>query len=202
MTRLNWQPGRRIGLLGGSFNPAHEGHLHISLIALRRLELDQVWWLVSPQNPLKETSDTAPLEERIAQAEQVAGDPRIVVTGLEQDLGTQYTVDTIAALKGQAPTLRFVWLMGADNLIQLPHWKSWRQIFEQVPIAVIARPGYTIPARSSKAAQIYAKAQLDSDDAALLPGRPTPAWTFIQESLHPASSTEIRSKQPINTGDA
>lgn len=197
MARLNWQAGGRIGLLGGSFNPAHEGHRHISLIALRRLQLDQIWWLVSPQNPLKQTSDSAPLEARLHQAEQIAHHPRIVVTDLENDLGTQYTVDTIAALKRQAPGTRFVWLMGADNLIQFPRWKSWRRIFEQVPIAVIARPGYTIPARSSKPARVYAKAQLDAEDAALLASQTAPAWTFIQESLHPASSTEMRRKQPI-----
>ena len=132
-------PGQRIGLLGGSFDPAHAGHLHISEMALRRFRLDRVWWLVSPGNPLK-PHGPAPLAERIAAARRIADDPRIVVTGIEARLGTRWTADTIAALKARFPGVRFVWLMGSDNLVQFSRWDRWRGIAAQVPIGVIARP--------------------------------------------------------------
>ena len=136
---------RRIGLLGGSFNPAHRGHLHLSLTALQRLDLDEVWWLVSPQNPLKPVAGMAPFAARLDQARQVAaGHKRIRVTDLENRLGgSHYTADTLKALRRRFPRLRFVWLMGGDNLVQIRHWERWAEIFRTVPIAVFDRPSYS-----------------------------------------------------------
>lgn len=183
---------RRIGLLGGSFNPAHEGHRHISLLALNKLQLDEIWWLVSPQNPLKPASGMAPLCERLARAAEVARDRRIKVTGIETALGTRYTADTIAALRRRFPRLRFVWLMGADNLAQIPRWERWTDIFESVPIAVFDRPAYSLSALKSKAAQRYQAARLAPENAAALLDSDLPAWTFVRCRLHPASATQIR----------
>lgn len=194
MTRLHTAPGLRIGLLGGSFNPAHEGHLHIARVALQRLNLDQVWWLVSPQNPLKSESGMAPLEKRLARAREVADDPRIAVTAIEEELGTRYTADTLVALKRRFPGVRFVWLMGADNMIELPRWKNWRAIMRAVPVAVIARPAYTIRARVSRAALIFASARKPTRAAPRLAAMPPPAWVLIEDRLHPASATRIRER--------
>ena len=132
-----------VGLLGGSFNPAHAGHRHISLEAMRLLGLDEVWWLVSPQNPLKDPAGMAPHNVRIAAARAVARHPRLRVTGIEADLGTRYAIDTVRALQRRYPKTRFIWLIGADNLAQLHRWKAWRQLARAVPIAVFARPGYS-----------------------------------------------------------
>lgn len=184
--------GRRIGLLGGSFNPAHEGHRHISLIALRRLGLDEVWWLVSPQNPLKSSDDMAPFEERFASAQHMALHPRIKVTDLESRLGTRYTADLLSKLQAQSSD-RFVWLMGGDNLMQIDRWKNWRAIFETVPVAVIARPGFEKAALGSKAAHVYRGARLDPADSLALASLKAPAWILIQERLSSLSSTQIRS---------
>ncbi|MBT4905881.1 MAG: nicotinate-nicotinamide nucleotide adenylyltransferase, partial [Rhodospirillaceae bacterium] len=128
--------GRRIGLLGGSFNPAHDGHRHISQLALARLGLDEVWWLVSPQNPLKSEAGMAPFESRLESADRIACDRRIRVSALEAELGTRYTADTLKALQNRYPAARFVWLMGADNLVQISRWRAWTQIFKTIPIAV------------------------------------------------------------------
>ncbi len=133
-------PGLKVGLLGGSFNPAHEGHLHITKMCLKALGLDRVWWLVSPGNPLKPVKGMAPFAERLASAEAMARDPRIVVSDIETRLGTRYTADTLAALTGRFPEIRFVWLMGADNMLQFPKWRNWREIAETVPIAVYPVP--------------------------------------------------------------
>src|SRR6185437_14156158 len=130
----------KIGLLGGSFNPAHEGHLAMSLYALKRLGLRQVWWLVSPQNPLKPSKGMAPFAQRLEQARQLTHDPRIVVTDIEAQLGTRYTVDTLRELRRHFPHTHFVWLMGADNMEQMPRWRRWPQIFMQVPVAIFRRP--------------------------------------------------------------
>ncbi len=184
--------GARIGLLGGSFNPAHEGHRHLSLIALRRLKLDVVWWLVAPQNPLKSADDMAPLERRIAHARDVAAHPDIVVSAIETELRTRYTVDTIAALKKRFPLAHFVWLMGGDNLAQFHLWRRWQTIASLVPIAVIARPGFTSRALASPAAQALKDARVR--DAAHLADHAPPAWTFIQERLDPASATALRNR--------
>ncbi|BBK39142.1 putative nicotinate-nucleotide adenylyltransferase [Allostella sp. ATCC 35155] len=186
-------PGRRrIGLLGGSFNPAHDGHRHLSLWALKRLGLDRVWWLVSPQNPLKPAAGMAPLAERLATARRVARHPAIRPTDIERSLGTRYTADTVAALRRRFPRARFVWLMGADNLRQIPHWKRWRTIFEGLPVAVFDRPTYALGALSGLAARRYARRRLPASAARSLADRPAPAWTLVRMPLHPASATRIR----------
>ncbi len=183
--------GRKIGLLGGSFNPAHEGHRHISLIALRRLGLDEIWWLVSPQNPLKPSADMAPFEERFRSAVTMARHCRIKVMDLETQLGTIYTSDLLKKLHGRGDE-RYVWLMGGDNLMQIDRWKNWRAIFETVPVAVIARPGFEKAALGSKAAHVYRSARLDPTDALQLVHLKPPAWILIQEQLTSLSSTQIR----------
>ncbi len=166
-----------IGLLGGSFNPAHEGHLHLSLEALKRLGLDEVWWLVSPQNPLKPARGMASLERRLARAREVARHPRIRVTDLERSLGTRFTVDTLRRLDQGFRGLRFVWLMGADNLSQIPGWKGWIEIFGLAPIGVFDRPPYARRALAGKAAQRFRGSQVAP--RALAAAEP-PAWAFVR----------------------
>lgn len=185
-------PGMRIGLLGGSFNPAHEGHLHVSLVAGRRLRLHAVWWLVSPQNPLKPANDTADYDKRLAAAAALARHPRIVVSDLEARLGTRYTADSLRALKARFPAVHFVWLMGADNLAQLPRWKDWQEIMCLVPVAVIDRPGYALKAQLGKAAERFRQARLPEEQARALPCADPPAWTYLHAKLNPLSATEIR----------
>ncbi len=184
--------GARIGLLGGSFNPAHEGHLEISQEALKRLGLDRVWWLVSPQNPLKPRHGMAPMAERLASARALAQDPRILPTGLEAGLGTSYTADTLRALAGLLPRVRFVWLMGADNLIQVHHWQDWQQIFNTVAVAVFDRPSYAFRALSGRAALSFARYRLHEGSARRLAEERPPAWVFIRCRLNPQSATDIR----------
>lgn len=192
-------PGMRIGLLGGSFDPAHAGHVHITEMALRRFGLDRVWWLVSPGNPLK-AAGPAPLAERIAEARRVMEDPRVIVTGIEAELGTRMTADTIAALQRLYPGARFVWLMGADNLAQFDRWDRWQEIAARVPIGVIARPGWRMPARMSRTARILARARLPEEEARLLPLAPPPAWVLINVPLNSLSSTAIRARQRLAAG--
>jgi nicotinate-nucleotide adenylyltransferase len=187
-------PGTRIGLLGGSFNPTHDGHLDLSKTALVRLALDEVWWLVSPQNPLKPTDDMASLDQRVAQACASVDHPQIRVTALEAELGTRYSVDTIKALKRHFPKVDFVWLIGADNLIQLPDWKDWEQLFRQVAIAVFARPGYSRKALAGKPARLFADCRVAERRADQLAVTPPPSWVFIHGPLNPSSSTAIRKK--------
>lgn len=185
------RPGQRIGLLGGSFDPAHDGHLLISRVALTRLRLDRLWWLVSPGNPLK-THGPAPLDRRMATARHVASDPRIVVTDIEARLGLRRTVDTLAALRRLYPGVRFVWLMGSDNLVQFHHWDRWRRIAGMVPMAVMARPGSRLAARRSVAAGVLERARLPEWRAALLPDHPAPAWTLLNLPMSAQSSTRLR----------
>lgn len=188
-------PGMRVGLLGGSFNPAHDGHLHISRIARARIGLDKVWWLVSPQNPLKPSAGMAPLAARLESARAIAhSHPAIVVTDIEARLHTRYTAETLRALQARHPGVRFVWLMGADNLAQLPHWRDWTWIMEHVPVAVIDRPGSGCRALSGIAATRYARDRLPAAAARALPERKPPAWLFLRERLHPASATAIRAR--------
>ena len=187
--------GLRIGLLGGSFNPAHEGHRHISLFALQRLRLDAVWWLVSPQNPLKPVEGMASLDKRIACAVSVARHPRIEVSDIESRMGTRYTADTLQALCRRYAKHRFVWIMGADNLIQLPRWRDWTAIVEMVPIAVFARPGYSQRSLFGAAAHRFRRNRLPDHAAAGLADRKAPAWVFLHTPLHPASATDIRAKR-------
>jgi nicotinate-nucleotide adenylyltransferase len=187
----------RIGLLGGSFNPAHAAHRQISLAALKRLRLDRVWWLVSPSNPLKAKTKTPDLETRITIAREVAHHPKIVVTGFEgaragASRGSGYTVDTIRFLKQRYPSVNFVWLMGADNLVSFHRWRSWETLFRLVPIAVLDRPGYRLKARASRAAQRFASAALDETDAPGLPVMEPPAWTLLTLPLSSLSSTRLR----------
>lgn len=184
--------GQRIGLLGGSFNPAHGGHLAISREALRRLRLDRVWWLVSPQNPLKSTGETAPLAERLAGARAWARHPRILAGALETELGTTYSADTLRALRRRFPGVRFVWLMGADNLIQIPAWKNWQELFHTLPVAVFNRPSYHLRALAGKAARRFARHRVPERRAAGLADKAPPAWVFIHQGLNAQSSTRIR----------
>ncbi len=185
---------RRIGLLGGSFNPAHEGHRHVSLEALKRLDLDEVWWLVAPQNPLKLTAGMAPLEARMKQASSLVRHPHIRVLDLEKALGTFYTADTLAALQACYPRQHFVWLMGADNLAQIRYWQGWPSIFARVPIAVFARPTYCLRALAGLAAKRFARARL-LPPARRLASQTPPAWVFLRVKLDPSSATAIRSRR-------
>jgi nicotinate-nucleotide adenylyltransferase len=185
----------RIGLLGGSFNPPHDAHRAISLTAIKRLGLDQVWWLVSPGNPLKDAAQLASLKSRVDAARDLAKHPRIAVTGFEAASGSAYTVDLLAELKRRFPRVSFVWLMGADNLAQFNLWRAWEEIFAAVPIAVLDRPGFRLKARASKAAQRFAAYQVDESDARGLARLEPPAWTILTHTLSGLSSTELRAKQ-------
>jgi nicotinate-nucleotide adenylyltransferase len=191
--------GQRIGLYGGSFNPAHEGHRHVSLQALRRLRLDQVWWLVTPGNPLKDVSGLTSLDRRMAMAAEVAAHPKIAVSGAELCFRTRYTADLIAILKARAPQVRFVWIMGSDNLAQLHRWDRWRTIAGAVPIAVVNRPGYLARALAAPAAQALQPYRIDEADAATLAGRHAPAWLFLTGPRTAVSSTALRSGNGIST---
>jgi nicotinate-nucleotide adenylyltransferase len=183
-------------LLGGSFNPAHGGHLHISRLALQRLDLDEVWWLVSPQNPLKPVKGMAPFATRLAGAEALAkGHKRIKVSGIEAALGTRFTADTVAALHRRFPRTRFVWLMGGDNLAQLPRWERWTELMESVPVAVFDRPQTSLKALAGKAALRYPRARVAAGGARRLAEMKAPAWAFIHAKLDPRSATEIRAKR-------
>ena len=186
---------QRIGILGGSFNPAHRGHLDISLKALRQLGLDQVWWLVSPQNPLKSADGMAPFAERLAAARRMARNPRIRVTDLEQRLGSRYTAESLKLLRRRFPETRFVWLMGADNLAQIAQWRDWQQIFHLVPIAVFARPSYCFKALAAKAARRFARYRLKEGAGRRLATSEPPAWLFVHGRLNPISATEIRRRR-------
>ena len=190
--RVRGSPGLRIGLLGGSFNPAHEGHRAISLEALKRLRLHQVWWLVSPQNPLKDPGENTPYEDRLERARAVQAHPRIEVSDLEQRWGCRYTIETVCHLRDHYPAHRFVWLMGADNFAQLHEWEDWTGIAEEMPIAVFNRPGHLLAALASQAAQRYARARLPKRNAAALPDISAPAWSLIEIPLNPQSSTALR----------
>jgi nicotinate-nucleotide adenylyltransferase len=185
-------PNMRIGLLGGSFNPPHAAHRNISLAALKRLGLDQVWWLVSPGNPLKDAGKAPNLEARIAAARAIARHPKIVITGFEAGRPSAYTVDTLSFLKRRYPSVDFVWLMGADNLANFHLWRAWERIFALVPIAVLDRPGYRMKARAGRAAQRFAFAALDESDARGLAGMEPPAWTMLSLPLSSLSSTRLR----------
>ena len=195
--RLNdWGDRRRlrIGLLGGSFNPAHDGHRHIAELALKLLGLDEVWLLVTPQNPLKPTAGMAPFAERLAGAALAAGDhPRIRAAAIEARLGTRFTADTVRALVRRLPRARLVWLMGADNLVQVSRWSRWMRIFRALPVAILARGPYCERALAAKAARRLVRFRLRSDRVRGLAGRESlPAWAFLHIRRHPASATAIR----------
>lgn len=181
--------GGRIGLLGGSFNPAHDGHVHLSAEAGKRLGLDAVWWLVSPQNPLKSSREMAPLAARLEGARELAG-PGIVATDVEQRLGMTRTARTLARLVAHYPNLRFVWLMGADNLAQMPKWWRWPRIFKTVRVAVFDRSPYSYKALAGAAAQRFAQARTFRPRT--IWRKAPPAWTYIAMRRHPASATALR----------
>ena len=183
----------RIGLLGGSFNPAHDGHLYISQAALRRLGLDRVWWLVSPGNPLKKKSGMASLQARLSHAHLIArNSTRIDVSDLEREIQTVYTVDTVGYLTRVLPHVKFVWLMGADNLTQIPEWRRWPLLFRALPIAVFDRSTYAREALLSQAGRFFARSRLPSRMAARLGCRKSPTWVFVRARLHPESGTRLR----------
>jgi nicotinate-nucleotide adenylyltransferase len=194
--------GQRIGLLGGSFNPPHEGHRLISEIALRRLQLDQLWWLVTPGNPLKSRSDLDALESRLAACRALASDARIVTTAFEVTLPTAYTAATLAFLRRRYPGTRFVWVMGADNLPGFHRWQHWRSIFAAMPIAVVDRPGYHLRAMASKAVTTYLRHRRPEQRAATLVGAHPPAWTLLTGPLSDQSSTALRAAGRRSIGQA
>ncbi len=191
----------RIGLLGGSFNPLHEGHLHIARAALARLRLHQVWLLVSPGNPLKPSAGMAPLAQRLAGAQAAVDGKRIIATDIEVNLHTRYTLDTLRALRRRFPLARFVWLMGADNLQQFPRWKRWPSIAREMQIAVMPRPNYTGPALSGQAARRLRRWRIKPSSAPALTRFPTPAWVFLATRENPLSSTQLRQQQKLSAGD-
>lgn len=185
-------PGMRIGLFGGTFDPPHEAHLAASLLALKRLKLDRVWWLVTPGNPLKNTRGLAPLAKRIAAARALTHHPRIDVTGLEAVINTRYTYDTILWLITRCPRVRFVWIMGADNLRSFHRWQRWRDIAGLVPIVVVDRLGPSLYAGASPAGLALGHARIPEHDAVTLPDRKAPAWSFLHGLKSPLSSTALR----------
>lgn len=187
------RPGQVVGLLGGSFDPPHQGHVHITLEAMKAFGLDRVWWLVSPGNPLKDHGP-APLEQRLNAAQTMMRHPRVEVTDVEALTGTRATADTLAALRRLYPQVRFVWLMGADNLAQFHRWKDWRLIMDSVPVGVVARPGDRISARMSPAARLYGRYRLDGQARHLLGRAQAPAWCFVNVPMVDVSSTQIRTR--------
>ncbi len=187
------RPGQVVGLFGGSFDPPHQGHVHVTQEAMKAFGLDRVWWLVSPGNPLKQRGP-APLARRMAAARDVMQHPHVEVTDIEALTGTRATADTLAALQRLYPEVRFVWLMGADNLAQFHQWKDWRRIMDSVPVGVIARPGDRISARMSPAARVYRKYRIDSNARHLLGRAEAPAWCFVNVPMVNVSSTEIRTR--------
>ncbi|NGN42128.1 nicotinate-nucleotide adenylyltransferase [Mesorhizobium sp. CGMCC 1.15528] len=186
------EKGMQVGLFGGSFNPPHGGHALVAEIALRRLRLDQLWWMVTPGNPLKSSRMQAPLAERIGLSEKIAKDPRIKVTAFEAAHHVRYTADTLALIKARNPGVDFVWIMGADNLRDFHRWQRWRQIVMTFPIAVIDRPGATLSFLSSAVAKTFDYARVDEADAPRLARMKAPAWTFIHGPRSSLSSTAIR----------
>ncbi len=192
--------GLSVGLLGGSFDPAHKGHVRITREALRRFGLDRIWWLVSPGNPLKPRGP-APMEQRLAHARALMRHPRVEVTDLEARLGTRVTADTLRALAVLYPGVRFVWLMGADNLARFHLWRDWRYIMDSVPVGVLARPGERLPARLSPAARIYREYRLPGNASHLLARARPPAWCLVNIPMVQVSSTAIRARSgPRNHG--
>jgi nicotinate-nucleotide adenylyltransferase len=189
------EPGMRVGLFGGSFNPAHEGHAHVAETAMRRLELDRVIWLVSPQNPLKSSHETRPVAERMAAARRWARGSGMVVSDAETRLGSQYTIDTLRVLRARYPGVKFVWVMGADSLATFHRWRGWTQIMREVPVAVISRPWISLKARTSPAARRFGFARWPASAAAKLPDAKSPAWVYLTGPLNFASSTAMRSRQ-------
>lgn len=187
-------PGLKIGLFGGSFNPPHEGHRAASLLALRRLGLDWIWWLVTPQNPLKDPRLVPPLTQRLAAARRVARHPRIVVTGIEATLGTRYSYETVAQLKQRCPGVHFVWIMGADNLATFHYWKRWRDIAALMPIAAVDRPGSTWSAVHSPAGAVLGRYRYRESESRVFATAEPPAFIFLHGPRSKLSSTALRAQ--------
>jgi nicotinate-nucleotide adenylyltransferase len=189
-----------IGLMGGSFNPAHKGHKYIAEQAIQRFGLHQVWWMISPQNPLKPAQGMAPFTARLRSAETIATHPQIIPTRIEHDLGTRYTADTLQQLQQRFPRASFIWIMGADNLASFHKWKHWHRIARHIPMAIFDRAPQSLSAISSPAARRYAHARIPPHQmrAVLrhppIPARIAPCWCFVPIARHPASSTAIRAK--------
>jgi len=182
-----------IGLFGGSFNPAHDGHLHVAKTALKTLGLDQVWWMVSPQNPLKPKQPS--YESRVKTVEALGLPSKMRLSHMERNFGTQFTVDTLQKARQTWPNTRFVFLMGADNFLQLPKWRKWRTIMDMIPIAIISRPGddyAPLRARLGKAAQIYHPFRVPELQAHTLANMKSPAWTYLTPRFNHLSSTQLR----------
>ncbi len=186
--------GLRIGLFGGTFNPPHQAHIEACLLAMHRLGLDRVWWLVTPANPLKDARDLAPLERRVHAIKQFARHPPFDVSGVEAAVGTRYTFDTITFLRRRCPGVHFVWIMGADNLRSFHRWKKWRLIARLVPIAVIDRLGSSFHAAAGVAGQALARWRLPDTAAKSLATRKPPAWIYLHGLKSPLSSTALRQK--------
>jgi nicotinate-nucleotide adenylyltransferase len=190
--------GQRIGVMGGSFNPPHDGHASIARTALKRLKLDRLWWVVTPGNPLKDGGELASLDERMAASRTFATDRAMTVTGFEAQLGTTYTAATLSFLTARYPAVRFVWVMGADNLAGFHRWQHWQDIARMVPIAVVDRPGWRLKALASPAARLLERYRIPEHRAPALLDAPLPAWIFLTTSLSPLSSTEIRTRAAHN----
>lgn len=189
-------PGQRIGIMGGTFNPPHEGHRIVAETAVKRLGLDQLWWLVTPGNPLKSNGGLPPLAERMAAARPLALGPRMRITSFEAELGTPYTAATLAFLKRRHPNVRFVWVMGADNLASFDRWQHWQSIAETMPICVVDRPGWRFKALASTAAQRFTNNRIPETAARSLPALAPPTWTFLTSRLSGLSSTALRARRP------
>jgi nicotinate-nucleotide adenylyltransferase len=188
----------KIGLFGGTFDPPHDAHRAACLIAMHRLGLDRVWWLVTPGNPLKDTRGLAPLDERIAAAQDLARHPRIIVTGLEAAIGARYTYDTLRYLRAHCPGVRFVWIMGADNLRSFHRWENWQGIAATVPIAVVDRLGPSLYANAGPAGQALAQHRIRESAARSLAGRRPPAWVYLHGLKSPLSSTALRAARRLS----
>lgn len=184
--------GMRIGLFGGSFNPFHDGHRLVAEQCLKRLQLDAVWLLVSPGNPLKDHSELAPIEQRVEQAEALSAHPRILATGIEARIGVTYTVETLEWLVANCPGVRFVWIMGSDNLAQFHRWERWQDIAALLPLAIYARPGSSMRATAGQAAIALGRYRLPEEEAESLAGRDPPSWVYLHGTMSPQSSSAIR----------
>ncbi|KQP94977.1 nicotinate-nicotinamide nucleotide adenylyltransferase [Methylobacterium sp. Leaf113] len=190
-------PGLRIGLYGGSFNPAHLGHRHVSLVALKRLRLDAIWWMVTPGNPLKDRGDLAAINRRVERAQRVADHPRIRVTDFESEIGARYTRQSLRFLTQRNPAVRFVWIMGADSLATFHRWQGYSEIAALMPLAIVDRPGFTLTAPAARAARVLARWRIAESEAASLPDRAAPAWVFLHGPRSTLSSTALRAAPDV-----